>query len=360
MSISRTLVAFALAVVPAAVLAAGPTQAGDEPFAFRPTADKDSVWTIVAATVPSGQVSPNQAMVAVLRQNPGAFVHGNLHVLRRGVVLTIPTLAQMRAENRARADEVVRDHLRLLGEGSRELAPLYALTGGDAARPAAPAASKPVPAPLPASAPVVPGPAAKTVAPASVPAGSSAPAPSKVPAAASAVPPKVAAAPASAPASVDAPVVAVQPAAERPIEPAPGFGSYLPYAAGVLLLGGALWAWRSRVASPRSEAEDLGAHEGAGTGPRLVNVSSAAVDTARSLDAMKPVVELVRRDGELPPGAPSQDIDLAADATLRLELARGYIELRRHDEAYTLLKFVVQHGTAAQRHDAEILLRGSE
>jgi FimV-like protein len=64
---------------------------------------------------------------------------------------------------------------------------------------------------------------------------------------------------------------------------------------------------------------------------------------------------MVRKEGE---AERVDTADLTVQATLKLELARAYIELRRHDEAYILLQFVMQHGSITQQHDADILLRG--
>jgi FimV-like protein len=354
MSISRTLVVLALAAVPMAVLAvepAVPAQVGDEPLTVRTTVEKDTLWTIVAALTANGQVSSNQAMVAILRRNPDAFVRGNLHRLRKGVALTIPSLAQMSAENRTKANATVQEHLRLLTEGSTARAPLYGLSAV-AAPVVAPAASRPVaavPAASRASAVVSARPPASAVASAPLVAASRQPVPVVRTQAASAAASVVAAGSA-------VPVIA--PSAVTPsAPPASGGGSYLPYAAGVVFLGAAWWAWRrysgaSSAAQGRYAAD---ADDGAGSGPRLVNVSTAAMDTARSLDAMKPVFGMVRKEGE---AERVDTADLTVQATLKLELARAYIELRRHDEAYILLQFVMQHGSITQQHDADILLRG--
>ncbi|MEX8518599.1 MAG: FimV/HubP family polar landmark protein [Leptothrix sp. (in: b-proteobacteria)] len=355
MSISRTLVVLALAAVPMAVLAAEPAvpaQVGDEPFTFRATVEKDTLWTIVAALTANGQVSSNQAMVAILRQNPDAFVRGNLHRLRKGVVLTIPSRAQMLAENRTKANDTVQAHLRLLTEGSTERAPLYGLSAVIAPTAAAPAASRPVAA-VPAASRAS---AVVSVRPSPASAAASAPL-----VAASRQPLPVQTQAASAAASVVAAgsaVPVIGPSAVTPAAPpASGGGSYLPYAAGVVFLGAAWWAWRrySESSSAAKGGYSADVDDGAGSGPRLVNVSTAAMDTARSLDAMKPVFGMVRKEGE------PESVDaanLTAQATLKLELARAYIELRRHDEAYILLQFVMQHGSITQQHDADILLRG--
>ncbi|MEY8688837.1 MAG: FimV/HubP family polar landmark protein, partial [Leptothrix sp. (in: b-proteobacteria)] len=213
MSISRTLVILALAAAPATLMAQQPpatAMAGDAPFTFRPTAEKDTLWTIVAETVPLGpQVSVNQAMVAILRQNPNAFVRGNLHVLRKGVALTIPSLAQIKAEDRIKSGAVIEQHLRLLTEGAKERAPLYeikplpGMPAPAASAPAQPASAAPDRPPASAVPPV---PAAsrppERAAAASAPASAAARRP-VVPAASAAV-----SAPTAASAAASAPVVA--------------------------------------------------------------------------------------------------------------------------------------------------------
>lgn len=383
MSISRTLVILALAAAPATLMAQQPpatAMAGDAPFTFRPTAEKDTLWTIVAETVPLGpQVSVNQAMVAILRQNPNAFVRGNLHVLRKGVVLTIPSLAQIKAEDRIKSGAVIEQHLRLLTEGAKERAPLYeikplpGMPAPAASAPAQPASA--VPARPPASA-VPPAPAAsrppERAAAASAPASAAARRPvvpaasaaASVPVVAASAAPAASAARASqpaAPASVAAAKPAVPVASEpasTPAEPvAPGGNAaYLTYlAAGAALLGVALWAWRRRAGSS-AVADQASSEEIESSGPRLVQVSTAAVETARSVDAMKPVLELVRNDSVA--NSPVQP-DVSGQATLNLQVARAYVELRRFDEAYVLLQYVVQHGSPEQQQEAQTLLRGS-
>jgi FimV-like protein len=398
MSISRTLVILALAAAPATLMAQQPpamTMAGEAPFTFRPTAEKDTLWTIVAETVPLGpQVSVNQAMVAIRRQNPNAFVFGNLHVLRKGVVLTIPSLAQIKAEDRIKSGAVIEQHLRLLVEGVKERAPLYeikplpATPTPAASAPAQPASAAPVRPPAaravppmraasrsperaaaasaPASAaaprPVVPAASAAVSAPAAASAAASAVAsvPAVAASAASMVPAARAsqpAAPASAVAAKPAVPVASEPASS-PAEPAvpDGNAAYLTYlAAGAALLGVALWAWRRRAGSP-AVADQAFVEEAESSGPRLVQVSTAAVDTARSVDAMKPVLELVRNDSAA--NLPAYQ-DVSSQATLNLQVARAYVELRRFDEAYVLLQYVVQNGSPEQQQEAQTLLRGS-
>ncbi|MEY4754194.1 MAG: hypothetical protein RJA44_1869 [Pseudomonadota bacterium] len=420
MSISRTLLVLAVAAAPLAAQAQNqtdPVPAGDVPTVFRPTVEKDSLWTIVAPTVAAGRVTPSQAMVALLRQNPQAFVRGNLHLLRRGVALTMPSLAQIRAENRARSAELVEAHLQLLKERRSEAAPApYELgvqpapaaasaaavaprpaASVPAARPAAsaaasavaprPAASKPEPRTQAASAvvapPVKPAASKPEVQPAK-PAASATPPAASAPAQVVTQPPRVRTepasqaevpasksaqkpTPASAPVSAEArPPVAVAPPPAEPASAAPATevetttsAQVLGYGLGLLLLGGAAggaWWWRARRPAQSTgkterrerELPDL-------PSMRQPEAPTEAVETVRSLDAMQSALELVRPVDQPDRPAP----DLAADTALKLELARAYIELRRHDEAYVLLQFVTRHGTEAQQQDAAELLRGS-
>ena len=117
----------------------------------------------------------------------------------------------------------------------------------------------------------------------------------------------------------------------------------------------ALWAWRRRQGAS-VVADPTSSEQVESSGPRLVQVSTAAMDTARSVDAMKPVLELVRNDAET---APVVVQDVSGQVTLNLQVARAYVELRRFDEAYVLLQYVVQHGSPEQQQEAQTLLRGS-
>lgn len=381
MSISRTLMVLVAATAPVMALAqhAEPAPAGDIPIVLRPTVGNDSLWTIMKPTVATGQVTHSQAVVAVLRQNPQAFVRGNLHALRKGVVLTIPTLAQIKAESRAKADHLVNAHLRIYEEGLTEASPApYPLQAGAASAsataasapvavwPAAPAQGGEASVAASAPAPVVKAPAPNRAASKeSTIAASAATPPIQAPVPAASVSasapwavPKVPVAPAS-PASVPAaPPSVVASAPESTEVPQGGSFSGL-YLAGVVLAAAAAGGWllsrrrSSAVESVTPEIEPAPSPE-----PRLVQISTAAADMARSLDAMQPVYDLVR------PAAPDASVpveaDLSADAALKLELARACIEVRRHDEAYGLLQFVLKHGSEAQQQEAHGLLRGSD
>jgi len=138
----------------AATGASAPTQAQ------RTTVEQDNLWDIAGQLAPAAGATRQQFMVAVLRRNPDAFVKGNIHRLRRGVPLVLPSRDEVLAEDRAGSVTIVADHLKAMKAGT-VLAPL-AKRGpvtGVPAQPSAPAsAPAPVPAPAPASAATVPPP----------------------------------------------------------------------------------------------------------------------------------------------------------------------------------------------------------
>ena len=90
-------------LIAGAVIAAG--------FAFAPPADAqqaagstygpvqraDTLWELALRFRGDAPVNAQQAMIAILRANPAAFVEGNINALRTGVTLRVPTAADMAA-----------------------------------------------------------------------------------------------------------------------------------------------------------------------------------------------------------------------------------------------------------------------
>ena len=74
---------------------------------FGPTGPSDTLWTIAQQVRPDGSVSMQQVMLAIQDQNPNAFIGGNINRLKRGEVLRIPSLDQIRSRSRAEANRVV-------------------------------------------------------------------------------------------------------------------------------------------------------------------------------------------------------------------------------------------------------------
>jgi len=57
------------------------------------TTRTDTMWAIANRTLPSGNVTPQQNMLAIQRLNPTAFIDGNVNLLKAGVVLRLPSEA---------------------------------------------------------------------------------------------------------------------------------------------------------------------------------------------------------------------------------------------------------------------------
>lgn len=74
---------------------------------FGPTGASDTLWTIAQKVRPSTSVSMQQVMLAIQDQNPDAFIDGNINRLKRGEVLRIPSLDDIRSRSRAEANRVV-------------------------------------------------------------------------------------------------------------------------------------------------------------------------------------------------------------------------------------------------------------
>ena len=80
---------------------------GYQADSFGPTGPSDTLWTIAQQVRPDNSVSMQQTMLALQDQNPDAFMGGNINRLKRGEVLRVPTLEQIRSRSRAEANTVV-------------------------------------------------------------------------------------------------------------------------------------------------------------------------------------------------------------------------------------------------------------
>jgi FimV-like protein len=366
------------------------------------TVANDNVWRLAGLALGSGNGDRAATMVAILRHNPQAFVQGNLHRLKRGVSLVLPTPAQIAAEDPRQAALVVSTHLALLGqnEAAPALPPLRPqaapapATGRGAAAPAVPAtppkvAAAPAPAPALATAPApVPAPTpapviAKAPVAASVPT-TAAPVASPAPAAkasAIATPSASAAAPApaaplagttlasaassTAEANSGAPAASVLPrlpaTAPEDVRGGRGLRHLLPYTLlGLLLaLPAGWWWWRRRDPHKRlrAAAGDFRDSDAAGRGlkPRRVEISQAAVEVARTVETLRPSPLLVR-PAQPTAGTPLDGATLGQQIALKLELARACLEVGRQLAAQGLLAVVQREGNEAERQTATELL----
>lgn len=367
--LKRRLIHLALACAPLALLPVASAQPAAEPIVgetarpFRTTVAQDNLWDIAGKVARQAGVGRQQVMVAVLRRNPDAFVKGNIHRLRQGVPLVLPSLGELKAEDRAASVALVGAHLAALKSGSA--LPVLPAAGAPVAAvvtppPVAASAPAPVPASAPASmpaapaAPVVQAPAPEPM-PASAPASAAAGVPAEAPAS------SVTLAPAS-PATRPAADVARPAAREGDEAAAPASAlRWLPWLLGAGVLAGGVILWRRRpglqeAALPSaSPVETLRA-----SAPRNFDVSTAAADMARTVEAAPLVTELVRpvaAEGEETsssapvPAAPlAGSIDPELRGALRVEMARTCLEIGREAAARELLEVVLREDSG--RHQA--------
>ena len=364
--LKRRLIHLALACAPLALLPVASAQPAAEPIVgetarpFRTTVAQDNLWDIAGKVARQAGVGRQQVMVAVLRRNPDAFVKGNIHRLRQGVPLVLPSLGELKAEDRAASVALVEAHLAALKSGAT--LPALPAAGAPVAAvvtppPVAASAPAPVPASAPASmpaAPVVQAPAPEPM-PASAPASAAAGVPAEAPASSATLTP---ASPATRPAADVA-----RPAAREGDEAAAPASAlrWLPWLLGAGVLAGGVILWRRRpglqeAALPSaSPVETLRA-----SAPRNFDVSTAAADMARTVEAAPLVTELVRpvaAEGEETsssapvPAAPlAGSIDPELRGALRVEMARTCLEIGREAAARELLEGVLREDSG--RHQA--------
>lgn len=367
--LKRRLLHLALACAPLALLPVASAQPAAEPIVgetarpFRTTVAQDNLWDIAGKVARQAGVGRQQVMVAVLRRNPDAFVKGNIHRLRQGVPLVLPSLGELKAEDRAASVALVEAHLAALKSGAA--LPVLPAAGAPVAAVVTPppvTASAPAPAPAsaPASMPAAPAaPVVQAPAPEPMPASAPASAAAEVPAEAAASSATLApASPATRPAADVA-----RPAAREGDEAAAPASAlrWLPWLLGAGVLAGGVILWRRRpglqeAALPSaSPVETLRA-----SAPRNFDVSTAAADMARTVEAAPLVTELVRpvaAEGEETsssasvPAAPlAGSIDPELRGALRVEMARTCLEIGREAAARELLEVVLREDSG--RHQA--------
>lgn len=353
------------------------------------TKDNDNLWNLGAPYDNYPRVTRQQWMVATLRRNPDAFLLGNMHRLRTQVPLILPTPDEVAAEDLVAAEALITRHYGAM-TSTVPMAPLPPLArpGGDA--PAAvsaptPAASAPTTAPVPAAgaasaaAGAEPGaavPAAPAVSKPAPPIAVSSPAASVADAPASA---PLVALPASAPADLASAPSAATPASAAsaatlppatsvvratPDMPAPEGPArwlwWIPLIGGSLAVAFSTWAlYRSRTTG-RDFSETISTFFQETvqlvrkSTPKVISVSTAGADMARSVEKLASTSTLVRSaetaDEQPAHGTPQ------ADVALKLDMARAQLELGRHDAAMRLLAIVLRDGDAAAQQVARQLM----
>ncbi|MEX2475540.1 FimV/HubP family polar landmark protein [Marinobacter sp.] len=74
---------------------------------LEPTNPSDTLWKIAASTRPDSSVSMQQMMLAIQDLNPDAFMDGNINRLKRGEVLRLPEMDDIRSRSAAEANRQV-------------------------------------------------------------------------------------------------------------------------------------------------------------------------------------------------------------------------------------------------------------
>lgn len=352
-----------LTVSGAAAAAKGGMKVGDKPLTYRETVKHDNLWTISRKVMPTAEkVTLSQMMAAMLRRNPEAFSKNNVFYLREGVVLTIPSLKEVRAEDAAKAKAQFLHH-KEAWKGARsghsamepmaesaDTAPVSKTVKAKKEKQSARSerAEKPreMAPPLLTSAPAAPkeAPVAKPVAQTAVAAATSAPsaAPVSIP---------VEKAPQAAPAAPAAASAVTVP--EAPIPPkAEGVG-VLPYVLGLLAIVAALFfGLRRRKAMPSAAPAGEGAV--ANTPHSNVVLSMAGMETSRAIEDMEVTQQVVAYgSAEEAAAAPAQ---ASEEASLKIKMAMAYLELQRDGAARALLEEVVIEGSPALRAEAEKIM----
>lgn len=130
-----------------------PTAAASVPGEYGPVQRGETLAAITSRLGLADGASLNQAMIAMLRANPDAFIEGDINRLRRGAVLRVPAADEVAAVDAAQASQIVRDRMRQWREARRQAVVDAAPPQAEASPRAtgAPAAAKPA-APSPAAA----------------------------------------------------------------------------------------------------------------------------------------------------------------------------------------------------------------
>jgi FimV-like protein len=338
----RTLVATAAALALLGISPLAPAQApAPSATAADPgtllTKEQDNLWNLAARYERGARITRQQWMAAVLRRNPDAFVLGNMHRLRAGVTLDLPTEAEAQAESLAASERLIERHLGALAANT----PMAVLPLPADARPrqgSTVAAAPSLPASAPVTAPAVPAaPAVQASAPSA--------------AASAAVTPPLA-----------EPVARPAPGAAAPgVVPAESetWRRWLPHGLAIglaVLVVGLLWHVRRGKGDFAETISTLFKDTIKLVGksrPKVIAVSQAGADVARSVERLGGTAHLVRSSeaqaGVLPGSAEHE-------AGIKLEVARTQIEIGRTEAALAMLRRVAREGSIEHRLAAEKLL----
>jgi pilus assembly protein FimV len=91
---------------------------------YGPVGANETLWSIAAKIKSDSSISVQQAMLAIQRMNPEAFINGNINLLRRGQVLRIPDQEEMQRFSSRDAIQQVAEQNRSWNQRSSDKAQL--------------------------------------------------------------------------------------------------------------------------------------------------------------------------------------------------------------------------------------------
>jgi pilus assembly protein FimV len=104
------------APAPAPVPAArpAPQAAAADGGEYGPVRSGENLWNIASDWSRGSGLNINQVMIAIQRENPQAFINGNINLLKRGAILRLPPMADIGDVSRGDANRAVREQLRAM------------------------------------------------------------------------------------------------------------------------------------------------------------------------------------------------------------------------------------------------------
>jgi pilus assembly protein FimV len=78
---------------------------------YGPIRSSETLWVIAGKVQPDKTISRNQTMVALLKANPDAFQYGNINLLNKGAVLTVPSAEEIASIGASEAQASVKQQM---------------------------------------------------------------------------------------------------------------------------------------------------------------------------------------------------------------------------------------------------------
>ena len=98
---------------------AAPASSSSAASTYGPVQRTETLWVIAGKVQPDADVSRNRTMVALLKSNPDAFHRGNINLLKKGALLTIPTPGEIAAITETEARATVKQQMDEWRKGRR-------------------------------------------------------------------------------------------------------------------------------------------------------------------------------------------------------------------------------------------------